>query len=276
MRNLIDFFTRNYFIFLFLILETFCFILITRYNRHQKYYVINASSTFVGDIYANLNNFTEYLSLKKTNEDLAQQNARLKELSNNAFLSNYLGEIVVNDTLYTQQYQYLSAKVINNSVNKSNNYITINRGKKNGVSEGMGVIAPDGVVGIIVKSSDHYSVVLPLLNKRSKISGKVENKNYLGQVIWQGVNPQIAAFKDIPKHAKLIEGDKVITSGASIYFPEGIAIGKIKNFELHESDGFYDIDIELDVDYASLSYVFVVKNYLSKEQLEIENSILEE
>jgi rod shape-determining protein MreC len=273
MRNLFDFIAKNYFVILFLLLETISFIIIVRYNRYQRYSVINSSSAFVGDIYTTFNNITEYLYLKKANEDLAKQNARLKELSQTAFLSNYLGEIVINDTMYIAQYQYLSAKAVNNSVNKSNNYITIDRGTKNGVHEGMGVISPEGAVGVVIKSSEHYSVVLPLLNSRSKISGKVQGKNYFGQVEWQGVDPKIAYLKDVPKHAKLEIGDKIVTSGASIYFPEGIEIGTIKSFELNESDGFYQIEVELAVDYASLSYVFVIKNTLGEEQLSLENLI---
>ena len=272
MRNLIVFIWKNYFFFLFLVLETIAFYLIIRNNRFQNTSVFNSSNTISGNIYQSYSNITDYLYLKKDNELLAAQNAKLQTFSVNSFITFKNDEYSVNDPVYKQKYIYTQAKVINNSINKRNNYLTLNAGRLQHIEPEMAVIAADGVVGIVKDVSDNFSSVMSLLNKNTMISCKLKKGGYFGSLIWEGGNPAIAILNDIPKHARISVGDTIITSGASPIFPEGIMAGTINRFELEEGNNFYSVEVKLSTDFGRLSYVYVIKNLMKQEQIDLEKA----
>lgn len=271
MRNLALFLWKHHILFLFLILETGAFYFILKNRNYQNATVINSANAVSGGVYETYSQITNYFGLRSANEVLARENAiLLNEVRNSQLLSND-SFYVVNDTTHRQQYVYQMAGVINNSVHKLNNFITIDKGFEEGVREGMGVISAEGVVGIVKNVSRNYASVISLLNsKQAMISVRFKEKGYMGSVIWQGGNPMMATVTDVPRHAIIDPGDTVVTSGGSTIFPSGVAVGTVEKVWIEEGANFFTIDIKLSTDFARLRYVYLVDNLYAREQKALE------
>ncbi len=270
MRNLLIFITKYNAFFLFVIFEVCSIVIYINYNSFQKAAFINSANDVTGNFYGRVNEFYRYLSLKDVNDSLARENSRLRNQLKSSFYVDTVVKHKVVDTIYKQQYEYIVAKVINNSVNRSNNYITINKGSRQGIAKGMGVICNLGIIGKVVYVSDHFSVVQSLLHKDSQFSAMLSNDKQIGYIEWtDDLDPHKGLLKDVSNNAVPKLGELVVTSGFSL-FPEGIPIGHISN--LHTKAGGYSLNMEvaLAVDFSKLQYVNVVDNKLGKEQAGLE------
>lgn len=276
MRNLISFITKYSFFFLFLIFEVFAFSLLFRNNHFQRTSFLNSTNSITGSVYKNYSELSDYVNLKEVNEALSEENKELRKFQIESFERLFGENILVKDTIFKRKYLYTKAKVINNSVNRQNNYLTLNVGALNGIKSGMGVIGPQGVVGVVKNVSDNFASVLSVLHRESGTSAKLQRTGYFGSLKWDGVDYRKAKLKDIPNHVDLRIGDLVITSGYSATYPEGITIAAIESFEKPEGENFYDIQVRLINDFKRLSHVYVIKNKTSLEQLELEEETLEE
>ena len=269
MRNLIKFLKKNSFFIIFLFLEGIALILIVQHNSFQKSAVINSTRNITGFLFKNMQSYQEYFHLKKINTGILEENLRLRNkisvrLEENSNLT--LQPLTQNQAMY----KYHLAKVINNSVSKQYNYITVNAGRRHGIREDMAVISDNAVVGVITGVSENYSVVLPVLNRNFKISAKIARNNYFGVAEWDGLSRQSAVLREIPIHVEIFPGDTIVSSGYSAIFPEGIMIGVITNVE--EGDGnYYEIQAKLISDFKNLYYVTIVENLFQEEQKNIEN-----
>jgi rod shape-determining protein MreC len=270
MRALFRLIVKYHFALTFLILQFVCFYLIVTYNKHHKAVFFSSSNYFVGELNEFVTGITDYFYLDDSNEQLVKENTHLRHLLKSSYKHNKISYIELHDTAYIQQYTYQPAKVIRNSVDKEHNFITIDRGSRHGIEPEMGVISPSGVVGIINKVSYNYSTAISVLNKNLKISAKVKKNNYFGTLNWKGADISTAMLEDIPHHVSLEEGDSIVTSGYSAIFPEGIYLGEISEFQLVEGNNFYDIEVDLSMDFNNLFYVYIVTNYMKEEQLELE------
>ena len=172
-----------------------------------------------------------------------------------------------------QHYSYIPAKVINNSTDRQDNYLTINRGMLQGVMPEMAVISSSGIVGIVKDVSKNYASVLSVLHQNSSISAKLSESGYIGSLVWNGRDPKVAQLMDIPNHVQLAEGMLIQTSGFSAMFPAGINIGKVKAFDVKDGDNFYSIDVDLLTDMNNVSVVYVVDNLMRMEQVELETQV---
>lgn len=270
MKNFFLFLWRQYFFFLFLILEITSFILIVQNNYYQRSGFINSSNEFSGGILKVFNNVSQYFSLKDANKKLAEENARLMNQSKNFFMKTDSNVFYHNDTLYQQQYEFVSAKIIRNSTNKRSNYLTLNKGSKHGIAKDMGVITSTGIVGIVNEVSENFSSVISILHKDFKVSAKLKNNEQLGTILWDGSSYRYGKLIDIPTHVKPKIGDTVVTSGYSTSFPEGILIGTVKEIKEEKGDNFYTMIISFSTDYNNISYAYVVRNILKEEQDKLE------
>ncbi|MDB5005702.1 MAG: mreC, partial [Mucilaginibacter sp.] len=190
MRNLWIFISKYNAFFLFLIFEVSSLIIFIKYNSFQRAAFINSSNDVTGGLYTRVNEFYSYLSLKDVNDSLAHENARLRNQLKSSFYVDTIAKHKVVDTVFKQQYEYIVAKVINNSVNHSNNYLTINRGSNQGIAKGMGVICGLGIVGKVVYVSAHYAVVQSLLHKSSQFSAMLARNKEIGYIEWgDDLNP---------------------------------------------------------------------------------------
>lgn len=270
MRNLIFFIYKYYVFFLFFSLEVFAFVVIFRFNNYQKASFVNYTVGVTSSFYTAVSNTQEYFNLRHVNDSLQIENARLRSQLLTSYYKNNFTPTQINDTVYKQQYEYIPAQVVSNSVTKRNNYITLNKGSLHGIAPEMGVISDNGIVGIVMSVSPHYCTVLSLLNNNCKISAKIEKNGAFGSLVWEGDDPKYAALRDVNKHVPLMTNDQIITSNFSTIFPEGIPIGKIYAHSLDAGDNFHTIKVELNTDFATVSTVYVIRNLLKQEQQTLE------
>ncbi|MDC1452009.1 rod shape-determining protein MreC [Vicingaceae bacterium] len=271
MRNLITFIRKYSFFFLFVGMEALAFYLILKNNHFQGSSFLNSTNKVAGGIYTKYSDLTEYVNLKEVNDDLSNENRLLRENQLGSFDRVFGENMIVKDTIYKRKYLYTKAKVINNSTHRQNNYLTLSIGFNNGVQNGMGVIGPSGVVGVVKDVSANYSSVVSVLHRESKISVKLKKSAYFGSMQWDGEDYRLTGLKDIPNHVFLTEGDTVVTSGYSSIFPEGLPTALIKTFEAPEGENFYKIQMQLLNDFRQLTYVYVVNNNTSMEVKNLES-----
>lgn len=270
MRNLLYFFIRNNAFFVFILLEIISFYMIVNNNEKQNQVFVSSANSFSGAFFERFDKVTRYWNLGEVNEELARDNKRLLEQLPSAQFDESIDTIQVQDTLYQQKYEYIPALVINNSVNRYNNYLTLNRGNSHGIESNAGVISGSGIVGIVQKTSAHYTSVMSVLHRSTKISAKLKQNDYFGSLVWKGENAQEMNLEAIPKHAEVRTGDTIITSGYSTMFPEGIMIGVVESTDLVNGSNFYDIKVKLSCDMNNISHVFVVNNLMREEQETLE------
>lgn len=272
MRSLFRFLLRNYFVLMFLALEALSFSLLVSYNNYQRVTFINSTNNIVGSIYERLSHLDDYFSLSRTNAKLAAENAALRTQLQRRIMIQDKNPVMRPDTVDAPAYVFTSAKVISNSVNKQFNYITINKGSRQGIKPDMGIVCSDGVVGVITNVSPNYATGLSLLNKRFSIPAKITKNNYFGNLVWDGEHTNTADLKEIPFHIMVNVGDTIVTSGYSSIFPEGIMIGTITKWDQESGTNFYNIKVELTTNFRTLKYVEVVKNNKQDELKKLESN----
>jgi len=271
MRNLLIFINKYNAFFLFIIFEVSALIIYVKYNSFQKATFINSTNQVTGNLYARVDQLKSYISLRDVNDSLSLENARLRGQLKASYYVDSVAKHKVNDTIYKQQYEYIDAAVINNSVNRRNNYITINKGSRAGIAKGMGVICPQGVVGKIVFVGDHFSIIQSLLHKETIISAALAGTKDLGSFTWSdNLDPHAGLLYDVSNSASPKLGELVVTSDLSL-FPAGVPIGKISNLHSKTAKGsFLNMDVTIAVDFSKLQYVYVVDNKFAAEQLGLE------
>ena len=274
MRNLIEFLARQHHWFVFVLLEAISLTLLFSYNNYQSSVWFSSANVVVGRIYDWSSQLEHFFSLTKVNEELTARNIALEEK-----ISDFSEKLttVTKDSSYVkdslllpvQEMKLIPAKVVSNSIIRPDNLMTINKGSKDGVKKDMGVVCGTGVVGIVYLVSPQYSVVIPLLNTKSNISCKIENREYFGYLIWQGGATDIAYLDDIPRHARFKLNENIVTSGYSSIFPPGIKVGKILHV-YNSADGVsYRLSVKLSTNFSTLRDVSVVDNTAMKERIEL-------
>lgn len=280
MRNLITFLIKNGTWFFFIFLEIICFYLIFQYNTYQHSLFLNSSNELVGRVYSISGNVHSYFGLRKDNEELITYNAELQ--SRVWELENELKELIADtttshawlrDSAHMDVYDYVVARVVNNSINRADNYITINKGRNNGIKPDMGVLSQQGIVGIVREVSPNFARVQPVLNSMTRINCKVKGSNNTGTLVWDGKDYRYANLEGFPRHEVFSVGDTIITSGFSHIFPEGIFVGVVEDSKGQNDDHFLTLKLRLSTDFSSLSNVFVIENKVGSEQTELEQSL---
>jgi len=215
-------------------------------------------------------NIKDYFSLRNENRKLAEENARLYNRLESSFTRIETDTDLIGDSLSSRTYHYLTARVINNSVNKQFNYLTLDKGKTSGIQPEMAVIGSEGIVGIVKSVSDNYASVLSALNRDFTVSAKIQKNGYFGPMRWNGNHPEYATLVDIPHHVKIEAGDTVVTSGFGGVFPEVYHIGVISEFRL-KGGNYYEIRVKLSTDFRKLSFVQIIQNLTRNEIDSLEN-----
>ncbi len=274
--------------FLFLILELYAISLVGRYNKKQNEIYQSSANLVSGVVMENFSTVRRYFSIQEIADSLAQENARLKtemEIAKYVSIEQHgivklpldTSAVVKQDSipakLVLQQFHYTIAEIVNNSIVRNENYITINRGKLQGVKVGNGVISATGIIGIVRNVTDHYAQVMSVLHKRTNISAMIKRNRNFGSLVWHGGNPHFMTLESITKYAEVAKGDSIVTSGFSEIFPGNVFIGRVADFKLDGGSNFYAITIELNNDIAREQYVYVIDNLMIKEleKLKTEN-----
>jgi rod shape-determining protein MreC len=272
MRNLINIILKYNFVILFVFIEFISFVILVNHNDFQSSGFFNYSRTIGSYYFKKTNALKEYLSLREVNRKLMDENAALRGLLPSSFYKIDTSFIEVKDTSFKVHYKYTPAKVINNSTNHQYNYITLNKGKGQGIEEGMGVVSPDGIVGIVEAVSENFSLVISMLNRDFRVSAKIKKNNYFGPLEWSGKNSYTAVLNEIPLHVNVQKGDSIVTSGFNAVYPEDVLIGFVEDIKV-TSGSFYSIQVRLASDFNRLSYVMIVNNLLSDEIDELESKM---
>lgn len=264
MYNLWRFILKHHFVILFILLEVISVLLLARSQNFHRNRVVNTTNDAVGQVYEWSSEVGNYFRLSKNNRELAEENAMLREmLSVVTDTTQKLFEVQELDTLY----EYIPAQVVNNSVNQANNYIIINKGRKDGIERDMGVISPDGIVGVVADVSRHYSSIISLLHSDSRVGVRFKNNQELGSLRWETNNYRYGLVEDIPTHVVLHEGDTVLTSSYSFIFPEDLMVGTIDTPNAGSSGALNTAKIRFATDFAKLRHVYVIRN-LHKPELD--------
>lgn len=276
MQQIINFLIRNKHFFLFAFLLVLSLIFTIQSHSYHRSRFVNSANFFSGGIYTSVSSLQDYFKLKTYNEQLLEENALLRERlqkygESETTLDNisYLNKIIETDS--TKQYQYIPARVINNSYAKADNFITIEGGSKNNIERDLGVITSKGIVGIIDKSSSGYSTILSILNSNFTTNAKLKSSEHFGTAQWNGEDPNIIQVIDMQQQAPIKVGDTIETSGKSAIFPKGIPIGIIESFELDQSKNYYTLSVKLLNDMTSLGHTYIIKNKFKEEIKTLEN-----
>jgi len=274
MRNLLDFLSRHNHWFVFLLLEVVSLTLLFKYNSYQGSVWFSSANAVAGKMYEWDSSVKQYFALTEVNRQLTDRNIYLerevemlreqvKKSNNDTTLVERLQQNIMHD------YETIPAKVVSSSLDKANNFITIDKGSADGVRKDMGVVCGQGIVGIVYLCNEHYSVVIPVLNEQSNISCTIRGRGYFGYLRWHGGSPETAYVEDIPRHAHFRLGDFIVTSGYSSVFPPGIIVGRIKHVYNSENGLSYRLNIALSTDFSRLRDVSVINDREMDKKLEL-------
>lgn len=278
MRNLINFLIKYSVVFLFLFLEIIAFIMIVQNKNYQRSVVLSSANQLVANIYYTSNGVVEFFKLRDANNALSEENTKLKNQLTT--LENKLKAISDSNSVVwrnikispADEFSYITGRVIRNTTDNLQNYITIDKGKNDGIEPDMGVIGDNGVVGIVKAVSPKFAVIIPVLNPKIQISSKFKKTNYSGPLLWDGKDYRYSYLQDVARHVKFNLGDTIITSGLTPNFPEGILVGTVNDFRIKESDAYFKIQVKLAIDFRSLTHVKVIKYKNNNEQISLEES----
>lgn len=275
MKNLIQFILRFHAHFVFLLLLTVSGFLLIQYNHYQKSTFFNSYTRISGGVNKVREASSHYFALDVKNKQLAEENKLLKNFLIGKHEDNWIGQMA-NDTLQKGDYRFSSARVVNLTTFKKLNYITINKGRKHGVKQGMAIFSNQGAVGIVKGTAPNFSIVLPIINTRSRVSSRIDSSGHFGTLIWEGISHNVAQLRGIEQNAKIKVGQPVYTTGYGASFPSGVLVGSIKSFNPDAEGLFYDIEIELATNFKKLYYV-TIADHTQREELEaLESSELYE
>ena len=274
MQNLLEFLQKYHHWFLFVLLEIISLVLLFQYNSYQGSVFFSSANAAVGSINEGRAEMESYFSLKRMNEELTMRNFYLERQV--AQLRRLYGELTSDTTALERQgleflnkYHVIKAKVITNELDKPDNLMTINCGMADGVEVGMGVACGQGVVGVTYLVSDHYTVVIPVLNTSSRISCTIRGRGYFGVLRWDGKDAAVAFLEDIPRHARFKRGDWVETNGYSSIFPPGVLVGKIETV-YNSIDGLsYRVKVRLSTDFGRIRDVVVINDKSIEERVRL-------
>ena len=275
MRNLINFLWKHSSWIVFAVYAVISCVLLFGRNPYQRSVYFSSANRASVVVYDLQSEVTSYIGLRKANRDLLLRNGELElEVLNLREQLNKYRTTAGSDTLpfdsVLHDYDFIVARVINNSLAQINNYITINKGRADGVEPEMGVVNQNGVVGIINAVSEHRAVTISVLNPKLRLSCKVKGSDYFGSLVWDAVNPRYAILEEMPRHVEFAPGDTIVTSGYSSVFPEGLMIGVVSDYKKQRDDNFYALRVALSPDFGNLGYVRVISNRMKEEQNRLE------
>lgn len=266
MRNLLDFLYKYHHWLVFVLLEVVSVVLLFKYNSYQNSVWFTSANAVAGKVYEMESKLTSYMAMAQLNEELTLRNIYQERQLDQ--LRRLYAEVTKDTTTaereelkFLSNYQLIPAKVVENSIHKAENLITIDKGRKDGVEPDMGVACGNGIVGVVYLVSDHYSVVISALNAASsRISCSIRNRGYFGYLHWYGGDPSVAYVEDVPRHAKFNLGEWMVTSGFSSIFPSGVQVGKIEQV-YNSRDGLsYKLKVRLSTDFGNLRDVVVIND----------------
>lgn len=274
MSELVEFFVRSRNFILFVLLEVLCFYFIINTSNYWSATYFNTANRYAAQVLAWTNAANEYASLRQVNADLAAENRRLNaQLTQLQQSKPVAPDEYKADSTFASRFTFTVAKVVNNTTQFVNNYITIDKGTDDGIRPGMGVISPTGVVGRVRTCNRHFSVVTSILHSSFLVSSALTKAEEIGTARWNGVDPHLIKLNDISLTKPVSKGDSVVTSDRNSTFPPGILVGRVRTVGVQPNRVFHDITLDLATNFSSLAFVYVVQNRLQAEQEQVEQQV---
>ena len=279
MRNLLNYILRNSTWFLAIVLIAFSIYLVFNHNSYQRSVYLSSANKVSTQLYGVSNNVTSFFNLKRNNSELLNRTAELErtvQLLKKHIVTLTGDTSTINaftlDSIVPTQFEFIPADVVNISISKFNNYITIDKGSLDGVSPDMGVISTAGVVGVVRNVSKHSAVIIPIINPNFRLGAKLKDSDNFGSIAWDGSNANEAQLREVPKHELFAVGDTVVT-GFSRIFPEGIIVGYTKEMGVSTDDNFNTFNIDLATNFQTLQHVLIIDDKYHRERTDLEKSI---
>lgn len=272
MRDLFRFLygARNTLLFLALMLVSMT--LLHSGNAYHRGQAISSSNALIGTIYGWWSAVTEYTNLKEVNRSLAEENASWRNRHPDAYAPVAEMFVTIADSIHSQRYEYLTARVVNSTWHKQRNFLTLDKGATAGLHGDMGVIGPDGIVGVVREVSPHFASVISVLSPDIKTSVRLRRTRHFGLLYWDTSDPRTASVIDIAKHARVAVGDTVETRGGDGIFPAGVPVGVVVRLEAEPGSNYHDITIRLTEDMTRSGHVYVVKDLMRMERDSLQNA----
>lgn len=278
MHTLLNFFVKYRAWFVFIIYVVISCGLLFRNNPYQRHVFLTSASSVTGSIYKLSNSVTGYFNLRDINDDLQRQNAELatellslRDEVQQLRLKEYGDTMEIPEPL--KRYEFILAKVINNSISRPYNYITIDKGSADGIQPEMGVLDQNGIIGVVEIVNDHYSRIISVLNPEFRLSCKLKGSDVIGSMVWDGKDSRFAIVEELPKHTVFAPGDTIITSGFSTMFPAGIPVATVvERASNNTDDNFYTLRVKLLTEFSQLSTARIVVNHDADEIKQIESN----
>lgn len=258
MQQIFNFILKNSYRLLFLLLLITSLVLTIQSHSYHRSQMVNSTNAISGSVYSEINEVNTYFSLEDQNEKLAKENAYLKKLLYNK--KDSTSTLAKDSVKAYDKIDVIQSKVINNSYNRAENYLTINSGAIKGIKPDMGVVSSQGIVGVIEKVSPRYATIISVLNIKSKINAKVKRTNHFGSMIWNAKNAGYVQLREIPRLASVKKGDTIVTGGRSTIFPENIPVGIIDKIYIDTETNYYTLDVRLFTDMTNLNHVYIISN----------------
>ncbi len=259
MRTPLDFLVKLRYLLLLLVLEAVCVLLIHRHGALRDNVVFTTAGSVAGLVCKASSSVSDYFGLRKENrkltEEIAWLRSELYQLRDSAEIAS----------LPRTESNVVVARVINNTISKNNNFITIDKGSMDGLRQGMCVYESDGVVGVVYRVSKRYALVMPLLNTESNISCRVKGGDCFGFLRWNGGDVHYASLTDLPSRSGVAKGDTIETSGFSSVFPKGLMVGRVSSIDDTRDGGSPEVSVELSVDFSRIEYVYVGLDVVPEE-----------
>lgn len=276
MRNLIDFLIKYHAWVFFIIYVVISCLLLFGSNPYQRSVYFGSSNRIVSQVYSVSDAVTSYFGLRTVNEELLRENGKLElEVLNlkrqlQQHTDSVIADSIKNTDVLMHGYDFVLAHVINNSLTHMENYITLDKGRADGIAPEMAVVDHNGIVGIVTVVNEHNSVAISVLNTKMHISCKVKGTDCFGSLVWDGRSAQYALLEEMPRHVEFTPGDTIVTSGFSAVFPDGIMVGTIHDYARQKDDNFYAMEVKLSTDFHRLGAVRVLRNSTLQEQRQLE------
>lgn len=266
---------KNGLFLFYILLAVIAFIFTFREKVYHKSVLDKTSVQVSGYFDKQISGATNFIHLKKDNLQLQKENAELRkelELMKGEMAESNTEQRTISNLEFHQTYSFIPVQVINNSVMKSHNMLTINKGSRHGIKNGMGIISTNGVIGYVYKTSPNYARVMSTLNKNTRITAQIKNNEYFGTLTWNGKDPRYAQLNEIPKYIEVSKGDTIETDGKSGSLPGGIMIGTVASSQIDEISGELNIQVKLKEDFGRLRYAQAVINLEKKEIEQVEKT----
>ena len=277
MGELVDFFARSRHFILFVLLEVLCFYFIINTSNYWSATYFNTSNRYAAKVLTWSNAANEYASLRQVNADLALENQRLNTQLTQLLQSKPAAPVAYQvDSAFAGRFKFTVAKVINNTTQFANNYITIDKGTDDGIRPGMAVISPTGVVGKVKVCSPKFSYIISILHAEFLVSSKLTKAQEIGTAKWDGIDPHLIKLMDISRYKPVAKGDSVVTSEFNSTFPPGILVGRVRAVGVQPNQAFHDLTLDLATDFGNLSFVYVIENRLQSQQEQLEKQVEKE